>query len=92
MKLSNDDKVAIDLILDRTLTPMQSMSSTQTAAAGHVNAVQTLVGLLNSFKVEEPPLDLVARTLARIDQSVNTTGAIAADHPVARVAASQQMS
>lgn len=85
VKLSNDDRRAIDLLLDRgpAATTGTNGFHFQTAqgmtAAYHphatpahpdsIGAVQQVLDLLSLMPAEDPPADLVARTLARVDAS-----------------------
>jgi hypothetical protein len=77
LKLSTDDRNAIDLLLDQTATAAHAPSQNYVAAAGtqHVHAVENILKLLQVLPVSEPPADLVSRTLAHISQ---TTGQVMA--------------
>lgn len=91
VKMTQDDRRAIDLLLDRspaasaggqqaTLSSVDGMNSA--AYLSHetpidqdsVHAVQQVLSLLSLLPDEEPPLGLVERTLARIDQSTDGAG------------------
>jgi len=75
-KLRNEDRLAVDLLLDRAVassagngadhgqsgfTPVNGAVSEQVA---HVGAV---LRVLDMMPVEEPPADLIARTLRRVE-------------------------
>jgi len=86
VKLSNEDHRAIDLLLERGAAASASvtgagmssgdgMSSGYLSHAAPVNpnslrAVQQVFDLLNLLPPEEPPADLVQRTLDRVDRAV----------------------
>ena len=68
--LSVEDRTAVDLVLDHA-----SATSVVTRLSGHappdrVGAVTRLLGLLNELPAIDPPTDLVARTMERIDRVV----------------------
>jgi hypothetical protein len=87
VKLRNDDRRAIDLMLDNghaaaagtgsnlssTVDGMNVgyLSNASPISQDSVQAVQTVLSLLSLLPVEEPPVGLVERTLARIDESVD---------------------
>jgi len=92
VKLSDNNRRAIDLMLDRGMSaagPNGSPFSSRdgmSAAAGYVShtgpadqqsvqAVQRVLDLLSLLPNEEPPADLVERTLARIEQAVSPAAA-----------------
>ena len=85
MKLSNEDHRAIDLLLERGAAasasvtgagiPGDGMSSGYTSHAAPVDpnslrAVQQVFDLLNLLPPEEPPADLLQRTLDRVDRAI----------------------
>jgi len=73
-KLSDDDSRAVDLVLDR------SSAASQPAPAGvymapqvqprRAQAVEKILAVLSAYQAEEPPADLVARTMRRIDERI----------------------
>ena len=66
--LSQDDKHAIDLLLDHGATAADSAITrlaVGASSAGISAATQTL-NALGNFQSAEPPSDLISRTLARI--------------------------
>ena len=71
LKLTIEDRNAIDLILDRAAAAVKNPSHAYTPAAGanHLKAVQTVLQFLQTLPVSEPPADLASRTLAHISQA-----------------------
>jgi hypothetical protein len=86
MKLNDKDAHIVDLLLDRP---------SQNPAAGggfvksldlqpeRVQTIQKVLSLLDGLPAEEPPVDLVARTLDRVDVAVEA-GARSRPPPAAR--------
>lgn len=71
-RLGDSDRRAVDLLLDRSAAAGNgngdgNVSHTQPATEPGIQAVQRVLSLLDRMPVDEPPADLVARTLARID-------------------------
>jgi hypothetical protein len=71
--LSNDDRCAVDLMLERNGTGSDGISNCFTAAPSdemqeRLNRVEKILHLLDAHHPAEPAPDLVARTLARCDQ------------------------
>jgi hypothetical protein len=92
VNLRNDDRRAIDLMLDEghaatagagsNLSTVDGMnvgylSNASPISRDSVQAVQTVLSLLSLLPVEEPPVGLVERTLARIDASVDAVEHVA---------------
>ena len=91
VKLSDNNRRAIDLMLDRGTAASGANQSPfsrdgMSAASGYVShttpadqesvqAVQRVLDLLSLLPNEEPPTDLVERTMARIEQSVSPAAA-----------------
>jgi hypothetical protein len=73
LKLTSDDRNAIDLLLGEAVAAATSPSTAYVAASDtdHVHAVRRVLQLMAVMPVSEPPADLVNRTLARIS---STTG------------------
>ena len=72
-KLSDADRAAIDLVLDRLNTTASKanggsdyVAMSATADEGRLAAVQQIVHLLDAMPTHEPPADLAIRTLQRI--------------------------
>jgi hypothetical protein len=75
VRLSNDDRCAVDLILERDGTGSDGISNCFTAAPStemqaRLTRVEKILHLLDASTPVEPASDLVARTLARCDQQV----------------------
>jgi hypothetical protein len=69
-RLSNDDRRAIDLLLDKATSAQSSFTSaTETVDTTRVQAVEKILHLLDGYEAAEPPADLVARTLKRIESA-----------------------
>ena len=71
--LSNDDRCAVDLMLERNGTTSDGIGNCFTAAPSdemqeRLNRVEKLLHLLDAHLPVEPAPDLLARTLARCDQ------------------------
>lgn len=76
LKLTDDDRTAIDLLLDQGLSPEASGGGRAGFVTPSFDAVRVrlrhaseLLKLLNHMPAIEPPSDLVAKTLAHIDRS-----------------------
>ena len=71
LKLTNEDRNAIDLMLDQAAAVVKNPARGYAAAAGaeHLKAVETVLHLLQALPASEPPADLVSRTLAHISQA-----------------------
>ena len=69
-KLSQDDQRAIDFLLDDGLQIGHSVTKLPPAASQQrLFAAERLFQLIGEFRAEEPPVNLVASTMARIDQA-----------------------
>lgn len=73
LKLNANDQTAIDLLLDQSERSRGSHNAGY-AQPNHsvyhrVAPAQKLLNLLDAWEVEEPPMDLMQRTLAKIDGS-----------------------
>jgi hypothetical protein len=71
LKLTTEDRNAIDLLLDRAASAVKAPSHNYAAAAGaqHLQSVGSVLKLLQILPAAEPPADLVSRTLAHISQA-----------------------
>lgn len=80
-ELNEEDRQAVDLLLDRTAeSRSHDASFAKPADEGRVAAAASVLRLLDSLPAQDPSADLVRKTLSRIDQSFNTTpGAPATD-------------
>lgn len=80
-KLRPNDRNAVDFVLNRG----GAQASGGYAAPGqvspvHVEAVEKTLRMLERLPVNEPPKDLVMRTLARIDAAKDGSAAAQGDH------------
>ncbi len=85
-KLSSRDQRVIDLLLDEAERPATTHGTTgysqpDESVSGRVSGAEQLLGLLNLCEAEEPPADLVKRTLARIDDGFASFPSISPDRP-----------
>ena len=90
LSLSNDDRCAVDLLLEHA-QPGQGMSPCFTQAPSaqleqRLSQVEKILHLLDLDTAPEPPVDLVARTMARID---STAPVQRLDGPAVSVAAAR---
>ncbi len=81
LKLSEDDRRALDLLLDQGLSPDANGGGRAGFAPPAFDSVRLrlrhagdLLKLLNELPVLDPPADLVARTMARIESNVENDG------------------
>jgi hypothetical protein len=80
VSLSNDDRCAVDLILDRSSLSPGELNSCFSVGASNVlqerlTRVETLLRMLDQHRAPEPAGDLVARTMARCDQAADAKAA-----------------
>ena len=71
LRLGEADSYAVDLILDRTASAGQAMMYAAPGNDGmdrRVRSVERILGVLKHMPAEDPPADLAARTLQRIEQ------------------------
>lgn len=82
MKLTDEDARAVDFILDADPVPATSAGVQMARAAtaqvtdelrSRVEAVRKLLSALDHLPTEEPPADLVSRTLSLIQKSVGAS-------------------
>jgi hypothetical protein len=81
VRLSNDDRCAVDLILERDGAGSDGINNCFTAAPsaemqGRLNQVEKILHLLDAHAPAEPASDLLARTLARCDQQAQVNRAM----------------
>ena len=86
--LSNDDRCAVDLLLENAQPPSQGISSCFTKAASsamqaRLTRVETLLHLLDNDVAPEPAQDLAARTIARCTQKASPLPQTAQISPIA---------
>lgn len=70
--MSENDRRAVDLLLDRSAGEGNGngnayVTHAQTATEPSIQAVQSVLTVLDLMPIDEPPADLLTRTLARID-------------------------
>jgi hypothetical protein len=68
-KLSDEDRRAVDLLLDYGHGGITKMAAA--VSQKRLSAAERVFKLIGQLPAEEPPLDLVARTMRRIDQASN---------------------
>lgn len=78
--LSEADKRAVDMLLDELPRSQVTAASGFTSPAKSVvepaqlDAARRFLSLLDTWEAPEPPVDLVARTLARVGMHPNALG------------------
>jgi hypothetical protein len=70
--LSKDDRCAVDLLLEHSTSPNQGLNGCFTQAASsevreRLVRVEQVLSTLRAYAVEEPPGDLVDKTIARCE-------------------------
>jgi len=71
-KLKEVDMRAIDLLLDHANTETGVTRVTESVPPKNIKAAKKLLSLIGQMKAEEPPHDLLARTLARCGERPST--------------------
>jgi hypothetical protein len=71
-KLKEDDRAAVDLLLDRSAAASKQMVVAPLNATGRVEAASRVLRALAAMPALDPPADLLARTMRRIDRTVAT--------------------
>jgi hypothetical protein len=87
-RLGEADAYAVDLFLDKTATVGQTMMYAAPGNDGmdkRVRAVESILGVLRQMPAEDPPADLAARTLQRIQQRAYQAPAVPGPHPAIHV-------
>ena len=83
VQLSDQDRRVVDLLMDRTSgsgngngnhngDARAAFSAVGGAFASRLQAVESMLQLLDHVPVSEPPADLVARTMRRIEEAAQT--------------------
>jgi len=71
LSLREEDRQAVDLLLDHALSAVQHGAITHVGASNkHVVAVERMLSLLDGLPAGEPPADLLQRTLEHVDASI----------------------
>ena len=65
-----DDQKAVDVLLDHGATGSKLTKPATMVPPHRLMAVSKVLELLNTMPAADPPKDLVARTMARIDQDI----------------------
>jgi hypothetical protein len=65
-RLTQEDRNAVDMLLDKTATGFSSKS----VSPEHLRAAEKLLNLLGACPAEDPSADLVAKTMRRIEGAV----------------------
>ena len=94
VSLNNDDRCAVDLILDRDSAATGGLNSCFSLDASNVlreriTRVERLLHLLDNHPAEEPAADLVTRTLVRCDQAAQTRATHQPSQPAAGLPATR---
>ena len=90
-RLRDEDRLAVDLLLDRAASGngRTGFTPVNAGAQGQLAKVQSVLKVLDMLPADEPPADLVARTLRRLDaESAHDPSALRLPQPAA---ASMQM-
>jgi hypothetical protein len=88
-RLRDEDRLAVDLLLDRAVTSSGGNGQSGTGftpvnsgATEHVAKVQSLLRVLEMMPAEEPPSDLVAKTIRRVEaESAEDSSALRPPQP-----------
>ena len=78
-KLGDDDRRAVDLLLDRGNGTGDNITGTFVTPGGiapkRVEAAEKILALLQLMPAAEPPADLVSKTMTRVDQAMRAMDA-----------------
>src|SRR3954470_23301741 len=81
LKLNDEDGRIIDLLVDGSINNNSAPALTQVFSTPHpaefearLDAAERVLALLDNDPAPEPSADLAARTMSRIDQSINMPG------------------
>jgi len=71
-RLSDDDRRAVDLLLDRDNLPVDQLFATPMRGnfESRLDTVEQILALLDHMPVEEPSFDLAGRTMQRIEEAM----------------------
>ncbi len=84
LQLSNDDRCAVDLLLEHSSPAGISTCFTQAPSQSvqqRLSKVESLLHVLDYFSVGDPPADLAAKTLERCEGRAAQPGANAGGRP-----------
>ncbi|HEX8523495.1 MAG TPA: hypothetical protein VF669_14675 [Tepidisphaeraceae bacterium] len=68
-KLNAEDRQAVDLVMDRATAAQGDGVVAMATAQPRVQSVEKILNVLANMPAIEPPADLMARTLRRIEQT-----------------------
>jgi len=70
-RLSDDDRRAVDLLLDRDNLPVNQLFATPVRGnfEHRLDTVEQILALLDQMPAEEPSFDLAGRTMQRIEEA-----------------------
>jgi hypothetical protein len=81
-QLKHEDGRAVDLLLDHDTAAAGSVNMSSPTVGARMQSVERVLKLLEAMPAVEPPLDLVGRTLQRIEEaSVSGGGRSDASQP-----------
>lgn len=83
MRLTNDDRCAVDLILERSSESHSQGCFSRAPSATleeRLGRVEKILHILDSLPAEDPPADLVSRTVDRCEHAVEHRPLV--EHPV----------
>ncbi len=75
LKLSDEDRQAVDLLLDTSRSSGNGvMKVTASVSQKRLAAAEKVLNLLGAMPADEPPADLLARTIERIEAATTHRG------------------
>ena len=76
VQLRDEDRRAVDLLLDRPHPNSNEIpSASAPVSAANMRSAEKILTLLQQMPAIDPPADLAARTLLRVDQALAALGA-----------------
>ncbi len=91
MKLSDDDGQIVDLLLDRPNADPASGAFVKSVDVQpeRVQMIKKVLGLLDGLPVEDPPADLISRTLSKVENAIDAGNSSLRPPPPAQLDDSQ---
>ena len=91
MKLSDDDGQIVDLLLDRPNADPASGAFVKSVDVQpeRVQMIKKVLGLLDGLPVEDPPADLISRTLSKVENAIDAGNSSSRPPPPAQLDDSQ---
>jgi hypothetical protein len=86
-QLRDEDRRAVDLLLDRPEDNSNDVPASAPVGAENLQSVEKILSLLQQMPTIEPSADLASRTLQRVDKALAALGA----SPVQSVAQRDQL-